>query len=112
MYTVLLLIFSNIFMTLAWYGHVWWGEGRAKPALWLTILACWLIALPEYALQVPANREGAKTFTTAQLKIIQEIIAIGVFIVLNFAVGRTLPRWNEWVSFGLIGAAIIAARWQ
>ena len=54
----------------------------------------------------------ANVFTTSQLKIIQEVIAIGVFIVLNFAVGRSLPRWNEWVAFGLIGAAIVAARWE
>ncbi len=112
MYTVLLLICSNLFMTIAWYGHVWFGAGREKqPALWGTILVCWLIALPEYALQVPANREGAKTFTTAQLKIIQEVIAIGVFIVLNFAIGKTWPRWNEWLAFALIAAAVMAARW-
>jgi uncharacterized protein (DUF486 family) len=111
MTTVLLLICSNIFMTLAWYGHVWWGERHAKPLLWVTILICWLIALPEYALQVPANRIGSQTFTTSQLKIIQEVIAILVFLVLNFAVGGNLPRWNEWLAFGLIGAAIFAARW-
>lgn len=111
MYTVLLLVASNLFMTVAWYGHVWWWQGHAKPALWATILLCWFIALPEYALQVPANREGAKLFTVAQLKIIQEVIAICVFLVLNVLIGKTWPRWNEWLAFGLILAAVVVARW-
>jgi uncharacterized protein (DUF486 family) len=110
MYTVLMLIASNIFMTFAWYGHVWFFEGRAKPALWLTVVICWLVAFPEYALQVPANREGAKTFTTAQLKIIQEVIAVAIFLVLNFAVGKKLPTWNEWAAFALIIGAVLLAR--
>jgi uncharacterized protein (DUF486 family) len=112
MYTVLLLICSNLFMTLAWYGHVWLFHDRPKPVLWVTILVCWLVALPEYALQVPANREGAKSFTVAQLKIIQEVIAICIFLVLNVTLGRTWPRWNEWLAFGLIVAAVFVARWN
>jgi uncharacterized protein len=112
MTTVLLLICSNIFMTIAWYGHVWYGHRYgAHPALGVTIAICWLIALPEYALQVPANRIGSHTFTTSQLKIIQEVIAIGVFLVLNVAIGREWPRWNEWFAFGLILAAVVVARW-
>ncbi|MBL9080250.1 MAG: DMT family protein [Planctomycetales bacterium] len=110
MYTILLLIASNVFMTLAWYGHVWLFEGKPKPMLWATILICWLVALPEYALQVPANREGAKIFTTAQLKIIQEVIAVAIFLVLNFFVGKQVPRWNEWAAFGLIIGAVLLAR--
>lgn len=111
MYTILLLIASNVFMTLAWYGHVWLFEGwPKKPELWATILLCWLVALPEYALQVPANREGAKIFTMAQLKIIQEVIAVAIFLVLNFAVGKQLPRWNEWIAFALIVGAVLVAR--
>jgi uncharacterized protein (DUF486 family) len=112
MYTVVLLICSNVFMTLAWYGHVWLWHDRPKPLLWVTILVCWFVALPEYALQVPANREGAKTFTVAQLKILQEVIAIAIFLVLNVAVGRTWPRWNEWAAFALIAAAVFVARWN
>jgi uncharacterized protein (DUF486 family) len=111
MYTVLMLIASNLFMTLAWYGHVWLWHDRPKPALWATIVLCWLVALPEYALQVPANRYGASTFTVAQLKIIQEVIAIAVFLVLNTWLGRTWPAWNEWLAFGLIVAAVFVARW-
>src|SRR5262245_44603175 len=111
MYTVLMLVASNLFMTLAWYGHVWLWHDRPKPALWATILLGWLLALPEYALQVPANRYGASTFTVAQLKIIQEVIAVVIFLVLNAAIGRQWPRPHEWAAFGLILAAIVVARW-
>lgn len=110
MTTILLLLASNVFMTLAWYGHVWFGKQYGQPLLWVTILVCWLIALPEYALQVPANRIGSATFTTSQLKIIQEVIAILVFLVLNAAIGREWPKWNEWLAFGLIAAAVLVAR--
>src|SRR6516162_11864686 len=79
MQTVILLILSNTFMTLAWYGHL---KYRGAPLL-LTILVSWLIALPEYALQVPANRLGYGQFTAAQLKIIQEVISITVFCDLQ-----------------------------
>jgi len=111
MTTVLLLVCSNIFMTIAWYGHVWYGKRHGHLALWATIAVCWLIAFPEYALQVPANRIGSKTFTTSQLKIIQEVIAISVFLVLNVAIGREWPHWNEWIAFGLILAAVLVARY-
>ena len=110
MFTVLMLLASNVFMTLAWYGHVWLGDRFGRPTLWVTILICWLIALPEYALQVPANRHGALTFTTAQLKIIQEVIAVAIFLVLNFAIGKKLPTWNEWAAFALIVGAVFLAR--
>jgi uncharacterized protein (DUF486 family) len=66
MRTVLLLILSNTFMTIAWYGHL---KFRAAPIV-LTIAISWLIALPEYALQVPANRIGYDQFSAPQLKII------------------------------------------
>ena len=75
MRTILLLIGSNIFMTIAWYGHL---KYRAWP-LWIVILASWGIAFFEYCLQVPANRIGYGEFTAAQLKIIQEIITLLVF---------------------------------
>ena len=66
MKTILLLTISNIFMTLAWYGHLKFKS----TALWVAILASWGIALFEYIFQVPANRLGAETFTVTQLKII------------------------------------------
>ncbi|MBI2362744.1 MAG: DMT family protein, partial [Elusimicrobia bacterium] len=72
MKTVLLLVASNVFMTFAWYGHL---RYKGFP-LWGVILASWLIALPEYALQVPANRLGHGYFSAPQLKILQEGISI------------------------------------
>ena len=75
MTTVLLLICSNIFMTIAWYGHL---KFRGSP-LWLAILASWGLAFFEYCLQVPANRIGYGEFSAAQLKIIQEVITLIVF---------------------------------
>ncbi|HEY1797911.1 MAG TPA: DMT family protein [Stellaceae bacterium] len=77
MRTILLLIGSNVFMTMAWYGHL---KFRATP-LWIVILASWGIAFFEYCLQVPANRIGYGEFTAGQLKIIQEIITLSVFAV-------------------------------
>jgi uncharacterized protein len=100
--TVGLLVVSNVFMTFAWYGHL---KFRSKP-LFLAILASWLIALPEYGLQVPANRLGYGRLTGFQLKILQEIITLCVFIVFAwFYLGEGF-RWNYAVSFALIVAAV------
>lgn len=103
MRTVLMLIGSNVFMNFAWYGHL---KFRTYPLL-AVILVSWLIALPEYALQVPANRWGFGQFTSAQLKIMQEVISIGVFLVLNRYYLQAVTRWNEWCAFGLIVGAVI-----
>ena len=103
MRTVLLLIGSNIFMNFAWYGHL---KFRGSPLL-TVILVSWLIALPEYALQVPANRLGFGQFTSAQLKILQEAISITVFLLLNRYYLQAVTRWNEWLAFGLILTAVI-----
>ena len=102
MRTVVLLIISNTFMTVAWYGHL---RFRTFP-LALTILASWLIALPEYALQVPANRFGYGRFTAAQLKIIQEAISITVFVVFNYFYLRESLTWRTALAFLLIVAAV------
>src|SRR5499433_2179036 len=75
MWTILLLIGSNIFMTFAWYGHLKYRE----VSLWKVIVVSWSIAFFEYCLQVPANRIGARTFTPDQLKVIQEVITLSVF---------------------------------
>ena len=89
-------------MTFAWYGHL---KFRARPLL-LTILISWLIALPEYSLQVPANRIGYSTLTGFQLKILQEVITLVVFVVFAWLyLGETM-RWNHAVSFALILAAV------
>lgn len=109
MRTVLLLICSNLFMTAAWYGHL---RYKAAP-LAIAIVVSWLIALPEYALQVPANRlgHGEGGFSAPQLKIIQEVISISVFLAFSYVYLRETPRWNEWVAFALVLAAIVAMVW-
>lgn len=74
-----LLLISNIFMTFAWYGHLKF-KGTA---LWIVILISWGLAFFEYIFQVPANRIGSQYFTTAQLKIIQEVITLTVFSLFS-----------------------------
>ena len=105
MKTVVLLIISNIFMTLAWYGHLKYKHS----ALWLAILASWGLAFFEYVFQVPANRIGAETFSVTQLKILQEAITLTVFTILAyFMFGETL-KWNNVVSYlFLVGAVYFA----
>ncbi len=100
--TIALLICSNTFMTLAWYGHL---KFRAS-WLPLAILVSWLIALPEYALQVPANRIGAGQLSATQLKIIQEVISVAVFVVFAFFYFREVPTWRTGLAFALILAAV------
>jgi uncharacterized protein (DUF486 family) len=103
--TILLLLGSNLFMTAAWYGHL---KYRGV-ALWKVILISWGIAFFEYCLQVPANRLGYGEFTAFQLKIIQEVITLTVF--LGFAVlylGERV-RWNYGLAFALILAAVYFA---
>ena len=102
MITVLLLFISNIFMTLAWYGHL---KFRDKP-LWVVIAASWVLAFFEYLFQVPANRIGSARFTLVQLKVMQECITIIVFTLIIWLLFRQMPRWNNIVSFLLIMAAV------
>ena len=104
---IVLLIGSNIFMTFAWYGHL---KFKDKPLL-LVILVSWGIALFEYCLQVPANRFGSNTFTPYQLKIIQEIITLSVFVVFAIFYFKTWPTWNQLAAFGCIFAAVVFAFW-
>jgi len=105
-WTVLLLIGSNTFMTFAWYYHV---KQKTWPLL-LAIGISWLIALPEYILQVPANRVGhidhGGPFTLPQLKILQEAITLVVFTVFTVYVAKEKMRVNDVVAFGLIFAAV------
>jgi uncharacterized protein (DUF486 family) len=107
--TILLLIGSNCFMTWAWYGHL----KKVGWALPVAIGVSWLIALPEYLLQVPANRIGhfayGGPFSAAQLKIIQEAITLVVFLMFAVLVLKEKPRVNEMVAMGLIFAAVIVA---
>jgi uncharacterized protein (DUF486 family) len=121
--TVFLLICSNAFMTIAWYGHL---KHKATPLL-LAILTSWLIALPEYMLQVPANRYGHAAeqtagtkpaaspsnrwlwgyFSAPQLKILQEIITITVFVAFNFLYLKERIRLTDWAAFALIVLAVV-----
>jgi uncharacterized protein (DUF486 family) len=105
METVILLTISNVFMTIAWYGHL---KYKKKPLL-LVIFVSWGIALLEYIFQVPANRIGAETFSVTQLKIMQECITLVVFTVFAFFAFRERPRWNNFVSYGLLLAAVYFA---
>jgi uncharacterized protein (DUF486 family) len=101
--TAVLLVFSNIFMTFAWYGHLKYGH--AWP-LWKAILVSWCIALIEYCLAVPANRWGYTQFTGFQLKILQECLTLAVFLVFAVLFLREKLAWNYLVAFCLlIGAA-------
>ena len=102
MRTVFLLVASNVFMTLAWYGHLKYKH----VALWKVILASWLIAFFEYCLQVPANRWGHERFCATQLKILQEVITLVVFTGFAMLYLREFPRWNHFVAYSLIVAAV------
>ena len=114
--TVVLLLISNIFMTLAWYGHLKLQDMgiSANWPLYVVILFSWLIALAEYSFQVPANRIGfvgnGGPFSLIQLKVIQEVVALSVFtiFVMVFFKGESFP-WNHFVSFGLLIAAVYFA---
>jgi uncharacterized protein len=105
--TVVLLTFSNLFMTIAWYGHL----KNTKTPLVLAILASWGIALLEYCFQVPANRISYGVLTLTQLKIVQEIITLVVFTIFAFVVFGQVPKWNYAVSYlFIIGAVYFAFR--
>ena len=102
MRTIALLTVSNIFMTIAWYGHL---KYREVP-LYKVILVSWLIAFFEYCFHVPANRIGSYEFTAAQLKTIQEVITLTVFAVFSVVYLKQPMRWNYAAGFGLIVAAV------
>lgn len=104
-----LLIASNAFMTFAWYYHL---KRPAWPLLG-AILVSWLIALPEYILQVPANRIGhigyGGPLTAPQLKVMQEAITLIVFTVFTLTVLREKPRTADYLAFALILAAVLVS---
>src|SRR6204780_5961647 len=106
MNTILLLLCSNIFMTFAWYGHL--KSGHTWP-LWKAILVSWGIALFEYCLAVPANRLGFAKFSGFQLKIIQEVVTITVFIVFAITFLKEKLAWNYLVAFAFLGGAAFFA---
>ncbi|MCC7390945.1 DMT family protein [Candidatus Sumerlaeota bacterium] len=107
MYTVLLLILSNIFMTFAWYGHL---RQNSAP-LWIAIFASWGIAFFEYCLMIPANRMGYARYGLSgfQLKIIQEVITLAVFVAFAAYYLKEPMRWNHLVAFVFILAGVYFA---
>jgi hypothetical protein len=103
-----LLIGSNIFMTFAWYGHL---KSMPSRPLWTVILISWGIAFFEYCLQVPANRLGSTTFSVAQLRIIQEVISLSVFVgFLSFYMKEPLKLDYVWAALCLVGAVFFIFR--
>lgn len=108
MRTVFLLLLSNVFMTFAWYAHL--KDMKATP-WFLAVLVSWGIAFFEYMIQVPANRIGYGTFSLGQLKIMQEVITLAVFV--PFAVlymGQPLKMDYLWAGFCLAGAVFFIFR--
>jgi uncharacterized protein (DUF486 family) len=102
---VVLLTCSNVFMTVAWYGHL---KFKSKPLL-LVILVSWGIAFFEYVLQVPANRWGNAVYSATQLKIIQEVITLTVFCGFAILYLGEKIRWNHFAAFVCILAAVVFA---
>jgi uncharacterized protein len=100
--TIALLVASNVFMTFAWYAHL--RELSARP-WFIAAIASWGIALFEYLLQVPANRVGYQHFSLAQLKIIQEVITLSVFVPFAVFYMRQPLDWN----FLLAGLCLMGA---
>lgn len=107
--TIVLLFCSNVFMTWAWYGHL-------KKAAWsipAAIFFSWLIALPEYALQVPANRLGhfqhGGPFSAPQLKVLQEAITLVVFAAFSVFILKERLRVQDMIAFGLVFAGVAVA---
>ena len=106
MATILLLCASNIFMTFAWYGHLKYLNDRP---LWVALLVSWGIAFFEYLLMVPANRIGYRRFTGYELKIIQEVITLTVFVGFAWLVLGEKIRWNYAVSLACLALAVFFA---
>lgn len=105
---ILLLALSNVFMTYAWYGHL--KDMRATP-IFIVIAVSWGVAFFEYCLQVPANRLGSQFYSLPQLKVMQEVLAMGVFAVFCVFYLKQELTWDYlWASLCLAGAAFFMFR--
>ena len=112
-YTILLLICSNIFMTLAWYGHLKLQQTGVSSnwPLFAVVIFSWCVAFLEYCCQVPANRLGFREnggpFSLMQLKVIQEVITLIIFTLFSVVVfkGESL-HWNHIAAFGCLVLAV------
>lgn len=116
-YTIILLLLSNVFMTIAWYGHLKFQHLSffQKTGLFGVIMASWLIAFFEYCLMVPANRIGydgnGGPFTLLQLKVAQEVITLLVFTVFSLVVFKDQSfKWNHFVGFVCLILAVYFIR--
>ena len=113
LYSIGLLVLSNAFMTMAWYGHLRFKDNPvlAKWGLFAVILSSWGIAFFEYCLQVPANRIGYSgyggAFSLVQLKVVQEVVTLTVFVLFSLLVFRNeVFRWNHALAAVLLVAAV------
>lgn len=113
LYSILLLIMSNVFMTLAWYGHLKFSEHKklASLGIFAIILISWGLAFFEYCLQVPANRIGFKEhggpFSLLELKVIQEVITLVVFIIFSLIMFKNETfRLNHLIGMGFLVLAV------
>jgi uncharacterized protein (DUF486 family) len=113
LYSIGLLVVSNVFMTLAWYGHLKFKDWRwfEQAGLFVVILISWGLAFFEYCFQVPANRIGysgnAGPFSMVELKVIQEVISLLVFAFFAVVVFKTeAPRWNHLLGFVFLVLAV------
>lgn len=106
--TIFLLTLSNIFMTFAWYGHL--GSLRDK-AWYIAVAVSWGIAFFEYVLQVPANRIGSREYSVAELKIMQEVISLSVFVPIAVMYLKQPLKWDYlWASLCIVGAVFFIFR--
>src|SRR4029079_1383355 len=106
--TILLLVASNVFMTFAWYGHL---KNLNHQACDVAAIVSWGIALFEYLLQVPANRIGRTQFNVAQLKIMQEVITLGVFVPFSiWFLGEPIKLDYLWAALCMCGAVFFIFR--
>jgi hypothetical protein len=106
--TILLLSAANLFMLFAWYGHL--RDLHQKP-LWIAIIASWGIALIEYCLQVPANRIGFTQLNLAQLKILQEVITLVIFVPFAVMYMHQPLKWDYvWAGVCMLGAVYFIFR--
>ena len=97
-----LLTLANVFMMFAWYGHL---KFKSAP-IWIVVIVSWLIAFVEYCFQVPANRIGSQTFTTAELKTMQEAITLIVFCAFSVLYLKEELKWNYIVGFAFMVVAV------
>ena len=101
--TIGLLIHSNVFMTFAWYGHL---KNLSNRAWYIAAAASWGVAFFEYMLQVPANRIGHTTLSLGQLKIMQEVIALSVFVPFSIFYMKETLSWNYLYAAICIAGAV------